>query len=55
MIRTMVLALGSAGPAYMAWEVCHPYGALSGFLAANVAFALGWYMSRRFVASFLDV
>jgi hypothetical protein len=55
MIRFMVLAIGSGLPAYGAWTVCQPYGVLPGFLAANVAFALGWFVSRRFVADFLDL
>jgi len=55
MIRLMVLAIGSGLPAYGGWVACSPYGILPGFLAANVAFAAGWYVSRRFVANYLDL
>jgi hypothetical protein len=55
MIRFTVLAIGSGLPAYGAWNLCQPYGVLPGFLAAIVGFAIGWYVSRRFAASFLDL
>jgi len=30
-------------------------GLLPGFLCANVAFAIGWYLSRKFVREHLDL
>jgi len=53
--RMLALSLGSGLPAYMAWEAGRPYGILTGFLCSNVAFAIGWYCSRRFVRDHLNL
>ncbi len=55
MIRFFVLALGSGLPAWWAWTLARDYGLLAGFLSANVAFAVGWYVSRKFIHDHLDL
>ena len=52
--RLLVLALGSGLPAWAGWSLGRPHGILTGFLCANVAFATGWYLSRKFVREHLD-
>jgi len=53
--RMLVVTLGSGLPAYAGWSIGRPHGLLIGFLAANLAFALGWYYSRKFVREHLDL
>ena len=55
MTRLLVLALGSVLPAWAGWTVASQHAVLSGFLAANVCFAGGWYLSRKFVREHLDL
>lgn len=54
MTRFLAVALGSALPAWAGWVAGRPHGVLVGFLCANLAFAAGWYLSRRFVRDHLD-
>jgi hypothetical protein len=54
MTRVAVLAIGSGLPAWAGWSLGHGAGPLSGFLCANAAFAIGWYLSRKFVRDHLD-
>jgi len=53
--RFLAIALGSSLPAWAGWRLGSPHGMLIGFLYANVAFALGWYYSRKFVRDHLDL
>jgi hypothetical protein len=53
--RLLVLALGSGVPAWAGWTLASQQGLLQGFLAANVCFAGGWYVSRKFVREHLDL
>jgi hypothetical protein len=53
--RMLVISLGSCLPAYAGWSFGRPHGLLVGFLCANVAFAIGWYYSRKFVRENLDL
>jgi len=53
--RMLAVSLGSSLPAYAAWELTRPLGILAGFFFANVAFAVGWYYSRKFVRDHLDL
>ena len=52
--RLLALSLGSGLPAWAGWTLGRPHGILAGFLCANVAFAVGWYLSRKFVREHLD-
>jgi len=53
--RFLAVALGSGLPAWAAWVAARPYGILTAFLLADVAFAVGWYYSRKFVREHLDL
>ena len=53
--RFLALSLGSGLPAYAGWAIGRPHGIMAGFLCANLAFAVGWYYSRRFVRDHLDL
>jgi len=53
--RMLVLALGTGLPAYAGWSIGRPHGLLIAFLGGNLAFALGWYYSRKFVREHLDI
>jgi len=54
MTRLVVLVLGGVLPAWAGWSLGRGFGILAGFLCANVAFAIGWYYSRKFVREHLD-
>jgi hypothetical protein len=52
--RLLVLVLGSGLPGWSGWIVASEFGVLPGFIAANLCFAGGWYLSRKFVHEHLD-
>ncbi len=52
--RLLALTLGSALPAWAGWTVGSSWGVLAGFLCANICFAGGWFLSRKFVRNHLD-
>jgi hypothetical protein len=52
--RIIVLALGSGLPGWLGWVVGREFGVLGAFVCANLAFAIGWFYSRKFVRDHLD-
>ncbi len=54
MTKLLCLLLGSGLPAWAGWSLGEPSGILTAYWLAVVGFALGWYLSRRFVSDFLE-
>jgi hypothetical protein len=52
--KILAVALGSSLPAYLAWSLTEPHSIMIRFWVTLGAWALGWYLSRRFVRNHLD-
>jgi len=46
--------VGSGLPGWLGWVVGREFGVLGAFVCANLAFAIGWFYSRKFVRDHLD-
>ena len=55
MTKILVVALGSGLPAYGVFQLLAEQGLMIRFWATLVVFALGWWLSRGFVRSHLDL
>ena len=54
MTKLLCLVLGSALPAWVGWSLGESGGIMSGYWLAVIGFALGWYLSRKFVRDYLE-
>jgi hypothetical protein len=54
MIKTLALALGSGLPPWAGWSLGQEQGIMTGYWLAVIGLALGWYLTRRFVAEYLE-
>lgn len=54
MTKMLVVALSIGLGAQTGWSIGAKWGVVSGFLLANLGFAIGWYFGRRFVRQVLE-
>lgn len=54
MTKMLVVVLSVGIGAQTGWNLGAKSGVLSGFLLANLGFAIGWYFGRRFVRDVLE-
>ena len=52
--KMLCVVLPTGFGAWLGWTLVSPVGIMSGFLAANIGFAAGWYFGRSYVRNVLE-